>query len=72
MVPGLPGSRTAGVGCEVTDSRKQQALALIDDARTLMQDLKEEGLTPGDFARVDSTQRLLNSATTQLKAAFDE
>lgn len=51
----------------IDDTRLQQARALIDDARTLLADLQQEGgHTPVDDRRLGATRSYLNSALSTL------
>ncbi|MGB0972383.1 MAG: hypothetical protein ACPGVG_15700 [Mycobacterium sp.] len=50
------------------DSRLSQALALIDDARTLLADLTEEGgWTPQDTNRLTAARGFINSAVPYIQ-----
>lgn len=54
------------------DSRIQQASACIDEARTYLADMQEEGVAAADAPYIDSARRLCNSALhnlNQLKEA---
>jgi hypothetical protein len=60
----------------VIDSRLKQAMALLDDARTLLVDIVDTGPATGpmlkDFNNLDAARQFINSSIVYIQAADSE
>lgn len=59
----------------MNDTRLKQAAALIDDARTLLVDIVDNGpITENlrDFNNIDAARQFINSAIPYIEAAYSE
>lgn len=55
----------------MNDSRIDQAAALVDDARTLLADMEEDGVSSSDAPDLAAARRLSNSALYHLNKLKD-